>query len=526
MKLLHGIPLILLVLFASCKPDGPDVVYKPAVRLEFTGAGSGRASFIVSALEAASVRYGCGISETPEFTGSLETGSLLPVSLPLEISGLTAGTEYHIRAQGIGPGGENGSEVSMVFRTTGAPGTLYAWEKARSGVPVPADMTLIPGPSSHRNPLGWDKDRWRSHVSYTDGDGKEHWLFDSFLLIEGQQTDVFGSAGYTYVLTESSVPSAPKALWQQLLDFWFDGGTFLWQESYWGNGTDSFGRWYTGNMVKPSPSFSTGQLDALDACIRETAARIGAPPHKRYIIMGLPEPIYFDNYIASVTNPSAGNTKYWGAIGGEEMDFSEVDDRIRACKWFIDATRASFARKQYDYIELIGFYILPEVLSTSWRKQYKEYDKLWPAVAEYLHGCNEGLFWIPYNMAEGYKTWKDFGIDMAYMQPNYYWDENGKNPMAPTFTEIKRLGMGLELEFEYSMIEGINGAASAQKYRARFDEYLQWARSSGVYGTLPLALYSGTDAMHQLANSNYSGDIAMYYKLCEFIIGSPLRATQ
>ena len=128
-------------------------------------------------------------------------------------------------------------------------------------------------------------------------------------------------------------------------------------------------------------------------------------------------------------------------------------------------------------------------------------------------------------MAEGYRKWKDFGIDMAYMQPNYYWDEAGKNPMSATFSEIKRLGMGLELEFEYSMVESVNGAASAQKYRARFDEYLKWARSSGVYGTLPVALYSGTDAMHQLATSSAPGDREMYYELCDFIVASPLRAT-
>ena len=109
------------------------------------------------------------------------------------------------------------------------------------------------------------------------------------------------------------------------------------------------------------------------------------------------------------------------------------------------------------------------------------------------------------------------------MQPNYYWDDSGKNPMAPTFSEIGRLGMGLELEFEYSMVAGINGKSSAEKYRARFREYLEWARSSGVYGTRPLALYSGTDAMHQLASSKDNGDIAMYHELCRFIIESPLK---
>lgn len=493
--------------------------------MELKEVSSHRAVFTLKTIDAERVRYGVGMSESPDLNSEIETGSLKSTDLSISVGELEANAGYRISAQGIGPGGEEGSVVSLDFTTSPGPATLYPWERARSGIPLPADMTLIPGHSSHRTPLAWSPERWSSHVSYTDANGTEHWLFDSFLLIEGQQTGEYGSPGYTYVLSESATPSAPKKLWQQVLDFWFNGGTFPWQESYWGDGINSFGRWYTGSMVTPSPSFSHGQLDDLESCIKETAVRIGPPPGKRYVVMAIPEPIYFENYIASVAKPSSGNTRYWGSINGEDMDFSRLDDRIRACRWFIDQTRSAFARKQYEHIELLGFYILPEVLSTTWRAEFKQYDKLWPAVADYLHSCNEGLFWIPYNMAEGYKKWKDFGIDMAYMQPNYYWDEDGKNPMAPTFSEIGRLGMGLELEFEYSMVAGVNGKSSAEKYRTRFREYLQWARSSGVYGTRSLALYSGTDAMHQLATSKDNGDIAMYRELCEFILGSPLRAT-
>ena len=491
--------------------------------MELTEVSSHRAAFALKTIDAERVRYGVSASGAPEFNYEIETGSLKSTDMSISMGDLEADTDYRICVQAIGPGGEESKVQSLDFRTSPGSSTLYTWERARSGIPLPADMTLIPGHSSHRTPLAWDPERWSSHVSYTDANGTEHWLFDSFLLIEGQQTGDYSSPGYTYVLSESATPSAPKKLWQQALDFWFNGGTFPWQESYWGDGINSFGRWYTGSMVTPSPSFSSGQLDDLEKCIRATEARIGPPPSKRYVVMAIPEPIYFENYIASVATPSTGNTRYWGSINGEDMDFSRLDDRIRACRWFIDQTRSAFARKQYEHIELLGFYILPEVLSTTWRAEFKQYDKLWPAVADYLHSCNEGLFWIPYNMAEGYKKWKDFGIDMAYMQPNYYWDEDGKNPMAPTFSEIGRLGMGLELEFEYSMVAGVNGKSSAEKYRTRFREYLQWARSSGVYGTRPMALYSGTDAMHQLASSKDNGDIAMYHELCRFIIESPLK---
>ena len=125
-------------------------------------------------------------------------------------------------------------------------------------------------------------------------------------------------------------------------------------------------------------------------------------------------------------------------------------------------------------------------------------------------------------MADGYKTWKEFGFDLAYMQPNYYWEPE-KKTMAAIFREINQYSMGLELEFEYTMVENVNGIASAQTYRERLDQYLSWAKSSGVYGQRSIALYSGTDAFHQLAVSQLEGDRAMYHQLCQFIIESPLK---
>ena len=516
----------ILLLLVSCRgKEDPSPSYEPVLTLELLEVKASQVSVQVKSMDVSSITYGVGKSETEAMVmpSSARTPSEGLASFRLEVGSLEPETSYVLCVRGIGPGGEKGEIKSLSFTTTAVPGSLYPWEKARSGAPSLPDMTLIPGPSSHRNPLEWSRDRWYKHVCYKDEDGREHWFFDSFLLIEGQQTGQYGSKGYTYVLTEQPTPSAPREQWQQLLDFWFDGGTFDWQESWWGNGTDTFGRWYSGRMVTPSPVFSEGQLSALDACISDVASRIGEPPTKRYIVMALPEPIYFDNYIEAV-NSGSGNTRYWGSLDGREMDFSKVEDRVAACKWYINCTRAAFARKNYRNIELAGFYILPEILDLNWRKEYKNYDVVVPEIARFLHECNEGLYWIPYNMAPGYDLWKDtFNIDVAYMQPNYYWDETGKNPLDATFREINAHGMGVELEFEYSMVEAVNGSVSAAKYRRRFEEYLDWTKSSGVYGSRSIALYSGTDAMEQLADSPLPGDREMYHKLGHFIIDSPLK---
>ena len=48
-------------------------------------------------------------------------------------------------------------------------------------------------------------------------------------------------------------------------------------------------------------------------------------------------------------------------------------------------------------------------------------------------------------------------------------------------------------------------------------------KNTGQYGKIPIAVYSGTDAMHQLATSSDPGDREMYNDLCQFIIGSNLK---
>ena len=515
MRLRQLILLASFLLPAACREKEPAIeAALPAVRVSLEEAGARSARFTVLSVQCAAFRYGVAPAGQPPVPDHLQattgTGS---ASASLLLEELEPQCDYVLGVQGIGPQGEEGKVETLPFSTGGSLPPV-------PGVPtVPADMTLIPGPSSHRSPLDWSEQRWRSHVAYTDEKGVEHWLFDSFLLIEGEQTGVYGQPVTTFVITDDDRPSGTREQWQQLLDFWFDGGSFPWQESYWGNGVDSFGRWYTGETF--TRTFPTGQLDALEACVAGVSARIGPPPHKRLVIMALPEPIYFDSYIRAIWN-GRGNSIYWGSLNGRKLDFSRTEDRIAAYQWFMDETRKAFQRKQYQHIALGGFYILPEVLSTTWRTEYKRYDIVIPAVAEYAHSGGDALFWIPYCMAEGYSDWRSFGFDLAYMQPNYYWAPEQK-PMAATFQAINERQMGLELEFEYSMVEAVNGAESARLYRKRFQEYLSWAQSSGVYGTRSIALYSGTDALHQLATSPLPDDQATYHQLGHFIIESPLK---
>ena len=262
--------------------------------------------------------------------------------------------------------------------------------------------------------------------------------------------------------------------------------------------------------------------------------RIGKPSSKRGIIFSLPDPVYFEHYSNAMKGVNR-NTVYWGEVDGVAMDFSKVEDRVKAYTWLVDAVRAKFAEAGYKYIELIGFYVLSEELSTpgSFRYEYKEHDKTIKAVADYCHALNEGFYWVPYAMAPGIEKSSDFGFDQVVMQPNYYW-KDAKWSWDQIEKKIREFGLGMELEFEGTHGEPLtssilsslkNGQPNpyAERNKARFQEYLDNAKARGLHGEVPFVLYSGTNGLYELATSEDPADRAIYHALCQFIITNPLK---
>lgn len=72
-------------------------------------------------------------------------------------------------------------------------------------------------------------------------------------------------------------------------------------------------------------------------------------------MISIPEPIVYQH-----PEQASSSTKYWGKIDNQTLDFSNSADRIKACKWYIDQVRAKFNEKNYQHVELAGFYWLAE----------------------------------------------------------------------------------------------------------------------------------------------------------------------
>ena len=433
-----------------------------------------------------------------------------------KIIGLEIGKTYIFGVQAVGSTMERNSNVATYeFAMVSTADRYYDWETARGRIPEFADMTLCYGGNPKRTPYLWDKERWEKHVVYEDvyNPGQYFWLFDSFLVLETETN------GYNYSISSNGQPSATQEHWFQQLNYWFD---------------------------------EVNGFQALDDCIEENIAKAGPYPHKRYVVFSLPDPIYFQNY-----GNQSGGTTYWGSIYGNTMDFSKEDHRIMAYKWMINQVRARFAAKNYRHIELAGFYIISETFSKTYNSNYKKFDSIIPAVAEYLKTYHEGLYWIPYAYGESghnetFVQWSSiYKLTAAILQPNYYWDTS--KSLTTTCNYINNNNMGMEFEFEgshgepgysknknprtsSSILEKVmtdedaegtpKGQLNPQRVtnKQRFRDYMTYCKNTGIYyDNRMLVLYSGTNGWVELASSPEQLDKELYDETAKFFLRHPYK---
>ena len=352
----------------------------------------------------------------------------------------------------------------------------YDWELSRRAVPSVTDLVLIYGGGHHRTPYEWDKERLSDYVTYTDPDGRTQWLFDGFLLLEIMDPDGNGGSGvkfadgYTY--DGRPLRSADRAAWQRLIDYCFGDDT---------------------------------GIGALEDAVAEAAAHLGAPAVKRRVVVAIPEPIRYRDVDSKVT-------RYWGSVDGEALDFSDANDRLKACKWFIDTVRAEFDRRKYAHVELGGFYWLAEKDSDT--------SGILAAIACYLDGLNESFNWIPYFGASGARQWKSYGFHCAYLQPNYFFSESvPESRLDEACRMAEEADMHLELEFDDNALESRGKAGRLRDYMSAF-------RRNGVWSDKRLAYYQGGQSLRTLKYSAAAADRELYHAFCSFVVSRPIRTSR
>lgn len=322
----------------------------------------------------------------------------------------------------------------------------------------------------------YDKDWMKDLVTYTDRDGKEHWLFDGFLFLQimDHGTGVAFDPGHRDY-EGNYLQSALQSDWMDLINYYFEDGQCL---------------------------------DAIEQCVEEASARIGDPGYKREIIISVPNPIPYKNPVVNT-----GGTRYWGLLDGQVADFSRPEDRFAACKWFIDEVLKRYSQHKYRHIDLVGFYFVTE--------ETTGLGNLMPELSSYIHSLGYPFTWIPYYNAPGWNLWREKGFDMAWYQPNYFFNDwLTEDRLVSACNRALDYGMAMELEFDERAV-----ADSPESRADRLRGYMAAYRKYGSWEKLPIAYYLSHRGLHVLKYSKNPADVELYQDFCDFVAKRPLRTS-
>ena len=329
--------------------------------------------------------------------------------------------------------------------------SIYEWEKNRTSLLENNDMVLLYSGGSHRSHQ-WSEDYVEPYVTYKDELGKEHWMFDSFLFLEIHNGD-----GKSFATGYTPTP-ANQQDWKKLVDHYFQ---------------------------------SRISMGALERSIESAKGRLGEPTEKRKVVIGIPEPIK--------------TQKDWGSLtNGILLDFSKSNDRVAACKWYIDYTRQKFKEMNYKNLELAGFYWIAEE-ATNTRAILSD-------LSTYLNKLKYSFVWIPYHGSDGSFEWKQLTFNYAYYQPNYFF--NDTTPISflnKACEDAVKYDMDMEIEFDdRAMVDRGNWGYRLENYMKAFKEY-------GIWQSKRIAYYQGNRTVYELSKSTAEADKKLYHEFCKFV---------
>lgn len=316
----------------------------------------------------------------------------------------------------------------------------------------------------------WMKNDALPYVAYLDRSGKvQDWYFDAFLFLglQSNRKRAFDSPARS--------TAADKGDWQWYLDRLFADGQ---------------------------------QIAAFDEATAYAGQELNQPDHKSKIIIAIPNPHTVLDDFGDVDGDGVSEN----FTSNDRTVDDAIRDRVKAVKWYVDQTLARLKEKNFQHIEIVGYYWLEEKINFNAKSEVPTIQ----AVARYLHEKGLKFYWIPYFKASGFREWKDLGFDVAIMQPNYFF---GANIPVSRFKETvdlaKQYNMGIEIEGEGRMLE-LTGA----QWRDRYYEYLNQGIAQGYMKDAIKAYYQGAKALLDASRISDPQIRRLYDATYEFVKGT------
>ena len=146
----------------------------------------------------------------------------------------------------------------------------------------------------------------------------------------------------------------------------------------------------------------------------------------------------------SVNCPAIGDT-----FNGKTIQ--TLEDYNECIKWMVDEAERRFKEKNYQNLELVGFYWLEEAIRPNEWDAAEAFD--FDACVEfnnYVHNLGYLTLWCPYYSANGIWANHILGFDIASLQPNYMFYSAESSRVVTTAELAKLYGMSVEIEIESS----------------------------------------------------------------------------
>ena len=178
-------------------------------------------------------------------------------------------------------------------------------------------------------------------------------------------------------------------------------------------------------------------LDKLNEVVGQVKEALEKPDYKVQVYLTLLIPR------ESVTD--------FGDVDGDGVgeNLSSAAGRATVLNWYLDKCISEFASRNYEHLELDGFYWVNE--SVTWEQDDTANIR---ATADLVHEKGSKLLWIPYYAAYRYELGYELGFDLVCMQPNYAFTYDAPlSRLDTTASRTKSYGMCVEIENTYRSLD-------------------------------------------------------------------------
>jgi len=247
--------------------------------------------------------------------------------------------------------------------------------------------------------------------------------------------------------------------------------------------------------------FADGRdVPELERAVAAAADKLG-PVSPRQVMFSIPRP-----------DPKVTD---FGDIDGDGVSESLAtpDRRKKVLSWYLDTLRRRFEALAPKHLKLWGGYVMAETIPPG--------DE--PLAQEMAAACHERglkLLWIPWYRATGWDRWRECGIDVAIMQPNYAFlsVHKGKvrrDRLANCADLAAKHGLGVEMEL--AMAYQDPGAERLWRHYLCDGAAERWG-----YQQAASAWYLGTSNVEALARSEDARLRGMYDAMKAYLVGEAL----